>query len=146
MKTSRRYYLLSKIRCVWCARFCAEVLARNLPPPGPPCPLSNLSSTDLENRTLRALHLENRWPSLSANAIISKQRGERVDQVLFMPGGAEFLTVQNNTLVYWFIVTRPGLSQGLKKVAEWVAPKGVSCKVVKDFDNSGTIAVGQREQ
>ncbi|KIK93074.1 hypothetical protein PAXRUDRAFT_145849, partial [Paxillus rubicundulus Ve08.2h10] len=145
-KTSRRYYLLSKSRCVWYARFCAEVLARNLPPPGPPCPLSNLSSTDLENRTLRALHLENRWPSLSPNTLISKQRGKRVDQVLFMLGGAELLTVQNDTLVYWFIVSRPGSSQGLKKVAEWVAPEGVPCKVVKDCDNPAAIAVGQREQ
>ncbi|KAF9218860.1 hypothetical protein BS17DRAFT_350185 [Gyrodon lividus] len=145
-KTSRRYYLLTKLRCVWYAKFCAEVLARNLPPPGQPCPLSLLSSADLENRTLRALYLENSWPHLSTNIIISKQRGERVDQVVFMPGGAEFLTVQNKRLVYWLIVSRPGLSQGLKKVAEWPTPEGVSCKVVKDCENPSAIAVGPREQ
>ncbi|KAF9237447.1 hypothetical protein BU15DRAFT_75992 [Melanogaster broomeanus] len=145
-KTSRRYYILSKLRCVWYTKFCTEVLACNLPPPGPPCPVSLLSSTDLESRTLRALYLENRWPRLSANTIVYKQRDERVDQVVFMPGGAEFLTVQNNKLVYWYIVSRPGLTQGLKKVAEWVAPEAVSCKVVKDCENPGVIAVGPREQ
>lgn len=148
-ETSRRYYLLTKLRCVWYARFCADVLAHNLPPPGPPCPPSLLSATELERRTLRALYLHHAWPRLSANTIISGHHhgapGARVDQVVFIPGGTELLTVQGDKVVHWHIVNRPGLPWGLKHVGEWTPFEGVPCRLVKDVDVPGVIAVGPRE-
>ncbi|KAF8552642.1 hypothetical protein OG21DRAFT_1486025 [Imleria badia] len=148
-KTSRRYYLLSKLRCVWYARFCVEVLARNLPLPGPPHSLSLLSATELEQRTLRALYLERAWPRLSANTLVSRYHhhgaGARVDQVVFIPGGTELLTVQGDTVVHWLIVSWPGFTQGLKHVGEWTPFEGVPCRIVKDVDVPGVIAVGPRE-
>lgn len=147
-KTSRRYYALSKLRCVWYARFCAEVLVRNLPPPGPLLPLSLLSATELERRTLRALYLDRAWPRLSANTVVSRHHhgtGARVDQVVFIPGGTELLTVQGDTVVHWLIVTWPGCTQSLKHVGEWTPLAGVPCRIVKDGDAPGVIAVGPRE-
>ncbi|KAG8221670.1 hypothetical protein J3R82DRAFT_1955 [Butyriboletus roseoflavus] len=147
-KTSRRYYLLTKLRCVWHARFCADVLARNLPLPGPACPLSLLSATELERRTLRALHLHHAWPRLSANVLVSKHHhgaGARVDQVVFIPGGTELLTVQGDKVVHWLIVSWPGFAQGLKHVGEWTPFEGVPCRVVKDGNVPGVIAIGPRD-
>ncbi|KAF8132899.1 hypothetical protein EV363DRAFT_1473205 [Boletus edulis] len=147
-KTSRRYYLLSKHRCIWYARFCAEVLARNLPPPGPHLPLSMLSATELERRTLRALHLEQAWPRLSANMLISTEHhggDSHVDQVVFIPGGTELLTVQGDKVVHWLIVSWPGIAQGLKRVGEWTPFDEVPCRIVKDGEAPGVIAVGPRE-
>lgn len=147
-ETSRRYYLLSKLRCVWYARFCAEVLARNLPPPGPPLPLPLLSATELERRTLRALYLNHAWPRLSANTLVSRHHhgtDARVDQVVFIPGGTELLIVQGDKVVHWLIVSWPGFAQGLKHVGEWTPLEGVPCRVVKDGDVPGIIAIGPRD-
>lgn len=148
-QTSRRYYVLSKLRCIWYARFCADVLARNLPPPGPPSSLSLLSATELERRTLRALYLEHAWPRLFANTLVSGKQhdddGARVDQVVFIPGGTELLVVQHDKIVHWLIVGLPGFAQKLKHIGEWTPFEGVSCRIVKDADVPGVIAVGPRE-
>lgn len=149
-KTSRRYHTLSKLRCVWYARFYADVLARNLPLPGPARPLSLLSAAELEQRTLRAVYLERAWPRLSAKTCVSRKddhdgAGARVDQVMFVPGGTEVLTVQGDKVVHWLVVSWPGLSQGLKRVGEWTPFEGVPCRIVKDGDVPGVMALGPRE-
>lgn len=71
--------------------------------------------------------------------------GERVDQVVFIPGGTELLTVQGDKVVHWLIVSWPGFSQGLKHVGEWTPFEGVPCRVVKDGDVPGVIGIGPRE-
>ncbi|KAH7890244.1 hypothetical protein F5I97DRAFT_2017 [Phlebopus sp. FC_14] len=142
-QTCRRYYLLSKTRIVWHAKFRREVLARGLPPPGPFRPIATLSATDLEKRTLQALHLENQWSRLSAKVIASTQRRETVDQVVFIPGGVEIVTVQNDKLIYWHVTCSSG-RYCLKRIAEWNGR--VACKLVTDCENPGVIAVGPREQ
>ncbi|KAG9311245.1 hypothetical protein JVU11DRAFT_8327 [Chiua virens] len=68
----------------------------------------------------------------------------RVDQVMFIPGGTELLTVHGDTVVHWLIVSWPGLAHGLKQIGEWTPVEGVPCRVVKDGDVSGVIAVGPR--
>ena len=69
----------------------------------------------------------------------------RVDQVMFIPGGTELLTVQDDRIVHWLIVGLPGFAPRLKHVGEWTPPEGVSCRIVKDADVPGVIAVGPRE-
>ena len=124
-------------------------MARNLPLPGPARPFSLLSATELEQRTLRALYLERVWPRLSANTLVSRHQnygtGARVDQVVFIPGGTELLTVQGDKVVHWLIVSWPGFTQGLKHIGEWMPFEGVPCRIVKDGDVPGVIAVGPRE-
>ena len=71
--------------------------------------------------------------------------GARVDQVVFIPGGTELLTVQGDKIVHWLIVGWPGLDLGLKHVAECTPSEGVPCRIVKDGDTPGVIAVGPRD-
>lgn len=143
-ETARRYYLLSKLRCVWHARYCEEVLQHNLPTPGPQIPLTMLSAAELERRTTRALHLARAWPQrLSAHTLVARHH-THVDQVVFMPGGTELLTVQGDKIVHWLVVSCVGIAQ-LKQVGEWTPIAGVPCRVVKDADVPGIIAVGPRE-
>ncbi|KAG2123675.1 hypothetical protein BD769DRAFT_902392 [Suillus cothurnatus] len=147
-QTSKRYYLLSKLRSVWHAAFCTEVLARNLPPPGPLCALRALSAADLECRTLLALSLQRRWPRSSSTpkVIVSSKTRERVDQILFIPGGTQVLTVHGNRVVYWLISGQPGAPQRLQKVGEWSSPSDDTCTVVKDTEGQGIIAIGCRDK
>ncbi|KAG2117567.1 hypothetical protein BD769DRAFT_1484627, partial [Suillus cothurnatus] len=147
-QTSKRYYLLSKLRSVWHAAFCTEVLARNLPPPGPLCALRALSAADLEYRTLLALSLQRRWPRSTSTpkVIVSSKTRERVDQILFIPGGTQILTVHGNRVVYWLISGQPGAPQRLQKVGEWSSPSDDTCTVVKDTEGQGIIAIGCRDK
>ncbi|KAG0702552.1 hypothetical protein DFH29DRAFT_1046259 [Suillus ampliporus] len=145
-QTSKRYYFLSKLRCIWCAAFCTEVLARHLPPPGPSRPLHVLSSADLEHRTLLALSLERRWPRSTPNVVVSSRKRETVDQILLIPGGTQVLTVHGNKVVYWLISGQPGASHKLQKIGEWSSPSDDACVVVKDMECQGIVAIGCRDQ
>ncbi|KAG1768895.1 hypothetical protein EV702DRAFT_1143371 [Suillus placidus] len=142
--TSKRYYSLSKLRCVWYAVFCAEVLARHLPPPGPSCSLSALSSTDLEYRTLLALSLSLGWSRSKANVIVSSGARETVDQIVLVPGGMQVLTVHGNKVVFWLISGKPG-SHELQNIEAWSLPGDDACMVVKDMECQGIIAIGSRD-
>ncbi|KAG1883781.1 hypothetical protein F4604DRAFT_1736446 [Suillus subluteus] len=144
--TSKRYYSLSKLHCVWYAVFCAEVLARHLPPPGPSssCSLSALSSADLEYRTLLALSLERRWSRSKANVIVSSRERETVDQIVLVPGGMQVLTVHGNKVVCWLISGKPG-SYELQNIGAWSLPGDDTCIIVKDMERQGIIAIGSRD-
>lgn len=145
-RTSKRYYCLSKLRSVWYAAFCTEVLARHLPLPGPSRSLHALASADLEHRTLLALSLERRWPRSTPSVIVSSRKRETVDQILLIPGGTQVLTVHGNKVVYWLISGQPGATHKLQKVGEWTSPSDDTCIVVKDMESQGIIAVGCRDQ
>lgn len=145
-QTSKRYYFLSKLRSVWYAAFCTEVLARHLPPPGPSYSLRALPSADLEYRTLLALSLEKRWPRSTPNVIISSRKRETIDQILLIPGGTQVLTVHRNKVVYWLISGQPGATYKLQKAGEWSSPSNDACIVVKDTEGQGIIAIGCRNQ
>ncbi|KAG1814653.1 uncharacterized protein BJ212DRAFT_344711 [Suillus subaureus] len=136
-QTSKRYYLLSKLRSVWYVAFCTEVLARHLPPPGPLRALHALPSAELEHRTLLALSLEKRWPRSTPKVIVSSRKRDTVDQILLIPGGTQVLTVHGNKVVYWLISGQPGATQGLQKVGEWSSPSDDTCTVVKDTRGPG---------
>lgn len=142
--TSKRYHSLSKLHCVWYAVFCAEVLARRLPPPGPSCSLGALSSADLEYRTLLALSLERRWSRSKANVIISSRERETVDQIVLVPGGMQVLTVHGNKVMCWLISGKPG-SHELQSIGTWSLPGDDTCIVVKDMERQGIIAIGSRD-
>lgn len=144
-QTSKRFYSLSKVYCVWYAVFCAEVLARRLPPPGPSCSLSALSSADLEYRTLLALALERRWSQSKANVIVSSGEREIVDQIVLVPGGMQVLTVHGNKVVWWLISGKPG-SHELHNIGAWSLPSDDTCIVVKDMECQGIIAIGSRDK
>ncbi|KAG2130686.1 hypothetical protein DEU56DRAFT_815132 [Suillus clintonianus] len=144
--TSKRYYFLSKLRSVWYAAFCTEVLARNLPPPGPLRPLHALSPADLEHRTLLALSLQKRWPRFTPSVIVSSRKRETVDQILLISGGTQVLTVHGNKVVYWLISGQPGATHELQKAGEWSSPSDDACVVVKDTEGQGIIAVGCKDQ
>ncbi|KAG1901523.1 uncharacterized protein F5891DRAFT_979354 [Suillus fuscotomentosus] len=143
--TSKRFYSLSKVYCVWYAVFCTEVLARRLPPPGPSCSLSALSSADLEYRTLLALALERRWSQSKANVIVSSGEREIVDQIVLVPGGMQVLTVHGNKVMWWLISGKPG-SHELHNIGAWSLPSDDTCIVVKDMERQGIIAIGSRDK
>lgn len=143
-RTSKRYYSLSKFHCVWSAVFCAEILARHLPPPGPACSLSTLSPADLEHRTLLALSLERRWSRSKANIIVSSSEREAIDQIVLVPGGMQVLTVHRNKVVWWLISGKPG-SPELQHIGAWSLPNDDVCVVVKDMERQGIIAIGSRD-
>ncbi|KAG1880069.1 hypothetical protein F4604DRAFT_1954035 [Suillus subluteus] len=145
-QTSKRYYLLSKLRSVWYVAFCTEVLARHLPPPGPSRALRALHSADLEYRTVLALSLEKRWPRSPPKVIVSSRKRETVDQILLIPGGTQVLSVHGNKVVYWLISGQPGGTQKLQKVGEWSSPSDDTCRVVKDIDGQEIIAIGCRDK
>ncbi|KAG2365818.1 hypothetical protein BDR07DRAFT_599486 [Suillus spraguei] len=142
--TSKRCYSLSKFHCVWSAVFCTEVLARHLPPPGPSCSLSALSSADLEHRTLLALSLERRWSRSKANIIVSSSEQEAVDQIVLVPGGMQVLTVHRNKVVWWLISGKPG-SHELQHIGAWSLPSDDVCIVVKDMEHQGIVAIGSKD-
>ncbi|KAH7921516.1 hypothetical protein BV22DRAFT_727175 [Leucogyrophana mollusca] len=124
-QTSKRYYFLTGLRCIWYAKFCTEVLARNLPIPGPSHSLSVLHSEELEYRTLRALYLQRKWPRLSPQVhAASSRKSDPVDQVVLIQGGAQVLTVHANRVVCWDIGGGSGdsVSPGVRRIAEWSSP------------------------
>ncbi|KAG2136338.1 uncharacterized protein EDB93DRAFT_1254000 [Suillus bovinus] len=145
-RTSKRYYSLSKLRSVWYAAFCTEVLARHLPPPGPSCSLRALHSADLEHRTLLALSLQKRWPRCTPDVIVSSKKRETVDQILLIPGGTQVLTVHGNKVIYWLISGQTGATRKLQRLGEWSSPSDDTCMVVKDKEGQGIIAIGCRDQ
>ncbi|KAG2059419.1 hypothetical protein BDR06DRAFT_967940 [Suillus hirtellus] len=144
LQTSKCFYSLSKVYCVWYAVFCAKVLAYCLPPPGPSCSLSALSSANLEYWTLLALALERHWSQSKANVIVSSGEQEIVDQIMLVPGGMQVLTVHGHKVVWWLISGKPG-SHELHNIGAWSLPSDDICIVVKNMEHQGIIAISSRD-
>ncbi|KAH7904936.1 hypothetical protein BJ138DRAFT_1106399 [Hygrophoropsis aurantiaca] len=149
-KTSRRYYFLTKVWCIWYEKFRTEVLARNLPIPGPSHSISLLRAAELEYRTLRAIYLQRRWPRLRAHAYTANTTNrELVDQVILIRGGTQILTVHMNKLACWAIDDRnpmDDMPSRLTQVAEWSSPSEEKCKVSKESKGLDIIVVGPKHQ
>ncbi|KAI0795030.1 hypothetical protein C8Q75DRAFT_730854 [Abortiporus biennis] len=140
-QTCRRFSCLTKLRIIWCNKFCTEVLSKKLPIPGSLCPFDKITGEDLEWRTKRALRLERQWhTSSTVGASVSLALPKKdVKKVLLLPGGNEALTVHPDFVQLWQRDATT-LELAMKPTASWIFAEQDST-VVRDSACSDRIAV-----
>ncbi|KAI0075601.1 hypothetical protein K474DRAFT_1371847 [Panus rudis PR-1116 ss-1] len=143
-KTCKRFADLTKLRTVWCQKFTADVLQKNLPIPGSYLPFVDIPANELEWRTLRALSLSKKWrfPSRQTQRTVTLPLTDStVRDVFLLPGGQHALTVHADCLTAWAMsLPIPKKDTIVTKIASWkLSPSG--SHVVCDRSQPNRIAM-----
>ena len=146
LQTCKRLSGLTKLRIIWYQRISFEVLAKNIPIPGPLLPVTDIPANDLEWRTRRALKLDNYWRAPSKHSLppridFPSPSPEDVRHIMLLYGTDDILTVLSNKLCLWHVDDTPQCSPRTARLTEeWISPSS-EFRVARDTIDPCRVAV-----
>ena len=150
LKTSKRFYALTKLRWVWTDAVKRHLIDKGLPVPASKLGLKAFSAEHLEARTVHAAKLHDNWYSrhpkpqraieFKLDLIEGDERLPAVNQVLFLPGrSGEFIVALAGGVITCWEVPLDG--SGAYRIAEWTNDNAVEQIVVnQDLGNDVELA------